>query len=1325
MIGIATNNGTNTLHKSLTIVFLVVSILISGFSADLGRAQSSAPESMVTLTPEEKAWLAQHPEIILGTTTEYSPMVFRKMDGTYGGMLVDIYEEVNRRLNTRIHLHIEDPWSKVQEKAQNREIDGLAMGGKSPDRDVLFNATDVIVPTYFSVFARSQEEYRLKRFSDLKGMRIGYKRAARPTRALLEKLPSAVLKPYDDHESLTQALLRKEIDVVVAWISYDHWRKEKLQGTIENILFIEEFPIEMVTHIRKDWPELIPILNKTIASLQQDELPRLINKWFGQYPRQSTATKAPLTSAGQAWLKTQPTVVARVGNFPPFHFMDQGKPTGFSIDLMDRIAEQAGFNVRYVSGVSWPEGLEHVRRRDGEVDVLLTAMNTPERREFMAFTNDYLELPFKIFTRDDDESIGGIDDLIGKTVAIEKGYAVAKIIRRQYPGIRVMEVAGYAPEALRTVSLGKADAYIGNQPVANYHIIHLGLVNLKVAANTPFGFHTHAFGVRKDWPEFVTVLDKLLAAIPFQERVALQEKWGLSEWKQAEAVTIRGNLSDEEKAWLAQNHTIRVRFNQHPPYFYLKDGKVVGLAVDFLNKVSEHAGITFQLGGQSHFSDLINGLIEHKGPDLVSAIMPTPKREEVILFTKPFITSPRFIFTRDDAPFISSIENLFGQQIAVVNGYATHTYLAENYSNIDLLAYNTADEALRAVSSGKAMAYIGDIISTPAIINEFGLKNLKAACPSGLPDHPLAMGVRNDWPELRDILDKALAAMPAADKAAIVNKWTTVKVEHGIKLKDVVIWGVSIFIAGSIIIFMFLFWNRQLRREVSRRKETELALKRAKDEAEAANQAKSSFLASMSHELRTPLNAILGFSRMLSQEQKINADQQEKLGIINRSGQHLLSMINDVLDLSKIESETIELKKRSFDLTALINEISVMLQSRATEKGVTLEVETEKVSFPYIKTDDGKLRQILINLLSNAVKFTDEGGATISYITESIPDEPNRCLVTIEVEDTGPGIDPARREKIFEPFVQESDMPERKGTGLGLSICKKYVEFMGGTIELESELGKGSLFRVRLSAKIAETPDVKTPVDIKPRVIGLAQADKTWRILVTDDNRENLLLLRSLLEEVGFYVIEANNGKEALDAFKKESPDLIWMDMRMPVMDGYEAVRQIRKWEEKLKAQSSKLKGKDAAELSAFSFELSARAKRVPIIAITASAFKEQRREIIAAGCDDVVIKPFKAHEIFEVMSRFLDIEYNYESDDDLLPARTGKSDLTSAMLTELPAELLNDLRQATLALDREAISAVIDRIEPLAPDTAKGLRTLLDEFQIGRIRDLLGEVEG
>ena len=306
-------------------------------------------------------------------------------------------------------------------------------------------------------------------------------------------------------------------------------------------------------------------------------------------------------------------------------------------------------------------------------------------------------------------------------------------------------------------------------------------------------------------------------------------------------------------------------------------------------------------------------------------------------------------------------------------------------------------------------------------------------------------------------------------------------------------------------------------------------------------------------------------------------------------------------------------------------------------------------------------------------------------------------LLHFEVEDTGQGIDPTRQTQIFEPFVQEREVPERKGTGLGLSISKKFAEFMGGTIELESEVGKGSLFRVRLPAEIAEAADVKIPIDDKPSVIGLASAEKTWRILVADDNRENLLMLKSLLEEVGFFVLEAQNGKEAVAVFKKESPDFIWMDMRMPVMDGYEAVRQIR-----MQSGSNEL----------------------PIIAITASAFKEQRPDVLATGCNDMVIKPFQAHEIFEAMGRLLDIEYIYEPVNEAESTQAREVELTAEMLADLPEKELHELRGATMALNREAALKVITRIYDQAPEVAAGLKGLVDNYQMSELRNLMGEVK-
>jgi len=763
-------------------------------------------------------------------------------------------------------------------------------------------------------------------------------------------------------------------------------------------------------------------------------------------------------------------------------------------------------------------------------------------------------------------------------------------------------------------------------------------------------------------------------------------------------VSIRDQLNEEEKAWLDQNHTVRVRIADWPPYLIVKDDQPPkGIVIEYLKLIENRTGIRFEYEVTDQpFAEFLESMRQRQGPDMTAVIMPTPEREQYLAFTEPYLSSPYVIFIRQEDNPIFDIQGLFEKTLAVPRGYVVQEQLESNYPRVKLALFDSDEKALEAVATGQADAYIGNVTVASHIIHQKGLSHLKVTAAAPFSDQALSIGNRKDWPELTSIVDKALASITEEEKTAIRNKYLAIKFEPGINKAEVLKWILIFGVTAAGIMLIFVFWNRQMSREIRKRQQTEKDLKKARDDAKAAqgvaetaNQAKSAFLANMSHELRTPLNAILGFSEILARGKNATADQQEKLSIINRSGLHLLSMINDVLDLSKIEAGRIELQENPFDL--------VVIRSRATEKGLSVAVEAEKVSFPYIKADVGKLRQILINLLGNAVKFTDEGGVIIRCATDPIPEEPNRCHIVIEVEDTGLGIDPARQAKIFDPFVQGIDMPVRKGTGLGLSICKAYADLMGGTLEVESELGKGSLFRLRLPAEIDEAADIKSPVDDKPRVTGLVSTDKTWRILVADDNRENLLLLKSLLESVGFFVLEAKNGKEAVEAFKKESIDLIWMDMRMPVMDGYEAVRQIRQ-----------CSGGDT----------------VQIIAITASAFREQRHEILATGCDDMVIKPFQAHEIFETMGRFLDIEYIYESKQEAAPVRVPEVELTAAMLADLPEELLQQLRETTLELHMEVILEVIDRIEAHAPETAEQLRVLVQAFQIQRIREVLKKVE-
>ncbi len=759
--------------------------------------------------------------------------------------------------------------------------------------------------------------------------------------------------------------------------------------------------------------------------------------------------------------------------------------------------------------------------------------------------------------------------------------------------------------ALLAVSLGQADAFAGDVTAAAYCIGHLDLPGLAVTGFAPFdeGGYSFAFAAsRPDARALAQRVDAALARLPPRFMIVARARWEVA----MTAVSAQGTLvlTPEQKAWIAAHPVVYYSMLSHAPPLMFRDarGQPAGLAPDLLAAVSRMTGLRFE--GRLR-RDITR--IEHDVKTGESAFLPisVPRDPDDADFVAsvPFGEGLVAIVTRAGAPALADAAALAGKRVALPAGFPVPPTLTDKAPTARIVEVAPIEGQLAAVANGRADATLLDMkLANYAIGNPYRGRLAISGVLSSKPSPHVFLVARNQ-PMLLDILDRAITALPPHELEAIRARWQLT--EHPERLWEQRRPRVELGAAlGGALLLVLAGWAVSLRAQIVRRIAAENAMRAAKEEAETANRAKSTFLATMSHEIRTPMNAVLGLLELELRAPGNREATERSLHTAHHAARDLLGMIDDLLDVAKIEAERLVLAPSPVELFGWIASVAAIYEPAARAKGIALVVERhgERDAPAWIVADAQRLRQIVGNLLSNAIKFTDAGAVTLSC--DVAPPRDGKRAVTLVVSDTGVGIAPERQASLFTPFVQAHDGGARSfgGTGLGLTICKRLVSMMGGSIAFASTPGQGTRFTVRAAFPEAQETAQPQASEIRDAAPEVARALRGLRVLVVDDHPANRMVLDGQIRLLGGSTELAVDGRSAFARWRDHPGafDVILTDCSMPEMSGEELAEAIR------------------ADEATHAFG----ARATPIVGLTANAQPEAARRAVAAGMTMCLVKP-------------------------------------------------------------------------------------------------------
>jgi len=807
--------------------------------------------------------------------------------------------------------------------------------------------------------------------------------------------------------------------------------------------------------VAKENTLLTNVLDKALASISRDEKRTLENRWFyvsKEIEQSDSVGQLDLSAEQLDWLNKQSKIrIGIMSAWPPMDYVDtKGQPAGIGVEFIKALNRRLDNKLIIIPGL-WEDNFAAVK--ENRLDALMDITPRSEREDFIHFTKPYIEVPHLIYTRKNEVHIDSLADLKGKVVGIEKGFFIVKVLREKYPDIKIIQYRTTS-DVLDALSKGEVDAYVGNRAVASYIIQNELITNVIAQGKVRETSSINAIGVRKDEKILRDILQKGLDDISAIERAQIINPDNkLNNFSELKSILFN-KLSKKERRWLTKQPTVHLGVDPSwPPIEWIDEqGNYRGMTSDYIKFIADLLGLKFVTPERMAWTEVLQGVKKDK-LDILPAVVRTEERSKFLNFTKPYIKFPFVIFTRDNTEFITDIQDLYGKRVGIEEGYSSQEDLKNDHPQLDLVSFTTTKDILYALSVGEIDAYIGNLTVAVYLLKQEGLTNIKVAAPTKY-SFELSIGVRKKLGELYTIMDKALSMIDEVQKNEIRQRWLKLNYKVGIEY-DL---AMRVFIVTIIIFLLILLWLFVVKHQKK-------IISAAKEESDRANaklkeldQLKSMFIASVSHELRTPLNAVIGFSSVMMNGLygELNEKYLDYTTRINKSGQHLLSLITDIIDISKIESGNLDIEKSDFDLDEIVEEAVTSLEQLASGKNLLLTNSVPKGIL--LHTDKRRLFQTILNFVSNAVKYSEQGEVKIFT-------EVNNDTVTLTVSDTGVGIDEENMDWLFEPFERfESHISIKAGgTGLGLYLTKKIVtDMLKGEIGAKSKLGEGSSFWIKI-----------------------------------------------------------------------------------------------------------------------------------------------------------------------------------------------------------------------------------------------------------------------